>query len=466
MPPAIAALLTVSFVAILFLREATEKSKASGALWLPVLWLAVTGSRFVSQWMSLGHETIDSGMEGSPVDAIYFSILILAGAAVLARRPVVMSVLLRNNAWLSAFLIYGCLAILWSDFPFVAFKRWIKTLGHPIMALIILTDPDPANALRTVLKRCAYLLFPCSVLFIKYFPEFGRSFDPYTGAPVNRGIGLTKNDLGYLCWVFGLFFFWNVLTRNRIDNPRARRVELVLSVGFLGMIGWLLDKAESATSIVALALGTGTIVLLRSGIVSRRLVGTFFVVILGAGIATELTFGVYAHLIEALGRDPTLTDRTHVWTDAIALQDNPIFGLGFESFWLGTRVEVLWAKWWWRPIQAHNGYIETYLNLGGVGVFLLFGLLVSTFRKITRQLADNFDFACLRLAFLVAILAFNFTEAGFKAVHLVWTMFYIIAIDYPARSQTSERRVSAKAINTASLRGGAGLRPARGRGFW
>jgi len=464
MPPSLAALMTVAFVSFLFLREAMGKSKVSGALWLPVLWLAITGSRFVSQWMGTGHYSIDSYMEGSPIDAIYFSILILAGAAVLARRPVSVAAIVRNNGWLVAFFIYSFLAILWSDFPFIALKRWIKTVGHPIMALIILTDPDPINAFRTVMKRCAYLLFPFSVLFIKYFPEYGRGFDPYTGAPINSGVALTKNDLGYLCWVFGLFFLWSLLTRTRIENKAARRVEVVLSVGFVGMIAWLLKTADSATAIVAFTLGAGTMLLLHSGIVGRRSVGIFVIVALAVGGAAELTFGVYGRVIGALGRDPTLTDRTLVWADALALQVNPLLGMGFESFWLGPRLEVLWEKWWWHPNQAHNGYVETYLNLGTIGAVLLLGMLVSTFRKITRQLRGNFDVACLRLAFLFAILAFNFTEAGFKAVHLIWTMFYIIAIDYPPRRQTSEPRIPEMPSNPASIRGRAGSRLAATQG--
>lgn len=459
MPPLLAALLTVVFVALLFLREAMGERKVSGALWLPVFWLAITGSRFVSQWMGTGHEGIDSYMEGSPLDAIYFSILILAGAVVLVRRPIVVSTIVRNNGWLVAFFIYSFLAILWSDFPFIAFKRWVKTLGHPIMALIILTDPDPVNAFRTVMKRCAYLLFPFSVLFIKYFPEYGRGFDPFTGAPINSGVALTKNDLGYLCWVFGLFFLWSLLNRNRIENKAARRVETAISVGFLGMILWLLKIANSATAVVAFILGGGTILLLRAGVVRRRSVGTFVIVALVVGIALELTFGLYGQVAGALGRDPTLTDRTYIWADAVALQVNPLLGMGFESFWLEPRLEVLWAKWWWHPNQAHNGYIETYLNLGGIGIFLLFGLLVSTFRKITRQLTGDFDFACLRLAFFFAILAFNFTEAGFKAVHLVWTMFYVIAIDYPATTRTSRPKTPEMPLVPVESRWRASARP-------
>jgi hypothetical protein len=50
----------------------------------------------------------------------------------------------------------------------------------------------------------------------------------------------------------------------------------------------------------------------------------------------------------------------------------------------------------------------------------------------------DFDFARLRLGFLFAILFYNYTEAAFKAVHLVWTIFHIIAIDYPKRSTPSK----------------------------
>ncbi len=364
---------------------------------------------------------------------------------VLVGRHVVIGELVRNNRWLVAFFLYGLASILWSDFPFIAFKRWIKTLGHPVMALIILTDPDPANALRTVMKRCAYLLLPFSVLFIKYFPQYGRGFDAFTGEAVNVGVGLSKNDLGYLCMVFGLFFFWNLLTTRGAKDRRVRQGEVVLSIGFLCMIGWLLKMADSATSFFTLVLGVVAMIVLGLGFVNKRLIGTYVIVGIFVAVGAELSFGVYAEVVGLLGRDATLTDRTEVWADALALQDSPILGLGFESFWLGPRLQTLWAKWWWKPIQAHNGYIETYLSLGAVGVFLLLGLIVSTFRKISNQLLTNFDFARLRLAFLFAIIAFNYTEAAFNGVHLVWTVFYIIALDYPKRGlqgRTSYRTTS------------------------
>jgi len=429
MPPVLATWLTLVGVVLLLRHETRTAQARSPALWIPVLWLGITGSRFVSQWMELGSPASDSG-DGSPIDALYFGLLIVAAWAVLARRRVSLLEVIRANRWLFAMFLFGVVSITWSEFPFIAFKRLIKTLGHPLIALIILTDPDPAAALRTVLKRCAYILMPISVLFIKYLPQYGRGFDNWTGAAVNNGIGLNKNGLGYICMTIGIFYAWNVLTALRLVDRAERRREIGLSIILLWMTIWLLDVSNSATSLMTMTFGIFIMILLGWPFVSKRF-GMFTIVVTLAALGLESTFDIYAKTLEWLGRDATLTDRTAVWADALALQDRPLLGMGFESFWMGSRLDVLWAKWWWQPNQAHNGYIETYLNFGYVGVALLGAVLLSTFRKSTDMLLSDPLFARLRLAFWFAIVFFNYTEAAFKGVHFIWTIFYLIAMDYP-----------------------------------
>lgn len=96
------------------------------------------------------------------------------------------------------------------------------------MALIIITDPNPQDALRIVMKRCAFLMMPLSVLFIKYYPEYGRYFDQWTGQAYNSGVTLNKNELGYGCMLFGIFFFWNFLAALRIENWRKKLMKFFL----------------------------------------------------------------------------------------------------------------------------------------------------------------------------------------------------------------------------------------------
>lgn len=64
------------------------------------------------------------------------------------------------------------------------------------MALIILTEPDAKEAMVTLMKRCAYIVVPVSILFIKYYPCLGREFDPWLGRGIWTGSRQAKTYLG------------------------------------------------------------------------------------------------------------------------------------------------------------------------------------------------------------------------------------------------------------------------------
>ena len=87
-------------------------------------------------------------------------------------------------------------------------------------------------------------------------------------------------------------------------------------------------------------------------------------------------------MAEAVGKDPTLTDRTKIWAFVLGMHTNPLVGTGYQSFWLGPRLEYFWQNSGLGHLnEAHNGYLEVYLELGLIGVSLLIGFL---FRAIGR----------------------------------------------------------------------------------
>ena len=296
LPPIIASWLTVAFVVFLYRRDIRERPNVTGALWIPLLWFLLMTTRAVSEWLNTfglhaGAVTVE---EGSPLDAGVYFVLIAAGLYVLHQRQASLSEIIRNNQWLTIFLLYCFVSIVWSDFPFVAFKRWIKVLGHPIMALIILTEPDPWEALTRLMKRCAYIVVPVSILFIKYYPQFGRGFDHWTGAAVNTGITTNKNALGCDCLILGFFFFWHLLQTWPRERGRPRRNELLLTGGFLMAIWWLLSMAHSSTSLVSLFVGMLIVVILGLRFVNKRFIGTYMIAAMVIYVVAEATFGIYA----------------------------------------------------------------------------------------------------------------------------------------------------------------------------
>src|SRR5262249_3971471 len=159
MPPTIALFLTTAFVVFLAWRDFRERPQVTAALWIPVIWMLITASRPVSSWLGVGGAMYDTPAdlaEGSPLDRIIFIVLGLAAFVVIFRRGISWSAVLPRNLWLTVFLAYCGVSIMWSDFPVAAFKRWIKLLGLPMMVLILATEPDPREAIVRLMKRSAY----------------------------------------------------------------------------------------------------------------------------------------------------------------------------------------------------------------------------------------------------------------------------------------------------------------------
>jgi exopolysaccharide production protein ExoQ len=434
MPPRLASFLTLGLMFYLFRRDIREQKNVTKAIWIPTLWLLIITTRAVTTWLSMfGLGSGGSSLEeGSTVDALVYFGLIAAGLRVLVKRRVSLAAVLSNNRMLAVYLIFCFIAVVWSDFPFVALKRWIKDLGHPIMVLILLTEASFEEALATLLKRCAFVIVPVSILFVKYYPEWGRGFNEWNGQAYNTGITENKNCLGWDCLILAFFFAWHLLMTLRREKGKARRNELLLSLAFIGMIWWLFSIADSKTPLVSLFLALAILLLTGARWVNKQLIGLY---ILGAAvilIAADQTFGLYDETLQVLGRNASLTDRAPLWAELRKWGDqNPVLGTGYESFWLGKRREKIWEIVGWNPSESHNGYLETYLNMGGLGLLLLLCLVFVIYRKSKTALLGDFWFGRFRFAFLFAILIYNWTEASLYGLHPVYFMFFVIGLEYP-----------------------------------
>jgi exopolysaccharide production protein ExoQ len=428
-----AAFACIAFVVYLFRADARENPDASPALWIPLTWMFLAGSRYVSAWLNLGGTgSAGSYDEGSPIDAAVFFVLLVAGLVVLARRSLQWGSVFWHNKLLVAYLLFCLVSVLWSDAPFVGFRRWVKDLGNPIMALVILTAPRPLESLCIVLRRFAYLTLPLSLLFVRYYPEMGRSFH-VDGTPMFTGVGTQKNALGNMCLVAGIYFAWQVVVdrANFLAWSRARRWRLWV---LFSMLAWLLDMSNSMTSTVTLVAIVAILLVSRLGFINQsptQLVGLLAVTSLVLG-TLQATFDIKRSLLELLDRRPDLTNRTDLWTILFDFSDSPLLGEGFMSFWTGERMEIVWGLLGTPVLQAHSGYIEQYLNLGYVGVIFIVLLLAAGLLGARSLARTDAPFAHLRLCFVVTATLYNYTEAAFYGVNNIWVLLLCGVIMVPA----------------------------------
>ena len=140
-------------------------------------------------------------------------------------------------------------------------------------------------------------------------------------------------------------------------------------------------------------------------------------------------FGGGASAAQALGRDPTFSGRTVIWSTLIRLAPNAVVGAGFESFWLNrSAIEKLATATGGQVLnEAHNGYLEVYLELGWVGVGLIAVILIDGYRRSVAVFRRDPRWGGLLIAYVVSATVYNLTEAGFRMMDPIW-IFLLLAI--------------------------------------
>jgi O-antigen ligase len=296
------------------------------------------------------------------------------------------------------------------------------------MVAVILTDRDPVEAIKTLIRRCTFVLVPLSVLVVKYYPAIGRATHRYSDETSYNGVAVGSNGLATTCFICALLVVWSLIRKGSLTN----KTDFGINALMLVMIVWLMQKADGATSLAALLMGAALLLMLRLDVFGRQVlsVGRNFGMVLI--VMAPIVVINYSWLIDIagllFGRSETLWGRLEVWRRAIRLVTNPFVGMGYNSFWQGDRLEAMWSVYWWRPTQAHNGYVETYLNLGLVGVMLLAAVIFTACRKAARTgLPDELQY--LKLAYLLPIVFYNLNEAAFRGLHVAWFTFLLFSIE-------------------------------------
>jgi len=368
----IATVLCILGIAGLFVLDRDRERRTSRMLWVPLIYLLIIASRGVSSWMGIApppDELYGDAIYSSPIDeAVILVLLALGLMTVIARRRKV-GILLRRNGPILLFYSFSALSILWSDTPYFTLKHWTKAVADLVMVLIVWTDINPLTAAKRLLTRAGFILIPLSILFSKYYPIFGREYNK-DWETVYRGVANSKNWLGIDCMIFGLTSLWCLLDAYGERKGTSRTRRLIAHGAILTFVAVLFIMAYSATALSCLALASTVMVVVFRRRPRANTAKVHLAVATALGCAL-LPFFVLPSLAKDLGKDTTFSGRTKIWHVLPQFVDNPWLGAGYETFLSGPRMIELKAIIDKTFQEAHEGYLEVWLNLGWIGASLL-----------------------------------------------------------------------------------------------
>jgi exopolysaccharide production protein ExoQ len=392
-----------SFVALLV--ENRRSREISKAMLLPIVWFVLSVSKPIDFWLNptLMQQSTADYTEGSMHTRIVLTALIVCGLLVLATRTIDWSSFFLRNRFFCVLLAFMLVSIAWSDFKYIALKRYIRLFGDLVMVMIVMTEKEPVQAVKKMVMNSAYLLIPLSIVLAKYFPLYGREYNWDGSTIMWAGVASQKNGLGIFCALATLTLISSVKgSQAHAGKERARQFFrfLLLLLAVYTLVGGG-ESYPSATAMIVVPIGlivyflllkTGNTSLGRSKF-NAILVFVVAFVLLGSSLQT--------FFLGLIGRDPTLTGRDVIWSGLIEIgMEHPVLGVGFGSFWM-------------RPLfgvnQAHNGYIEIFLQIGVFGIVLTALFLMEAYRNAWS--GDTSETA-FRIMILIVVLVQNYSEAS------------------------------------------------------
>jgi exopolysaccharide production protein ExoQ len=319
-----------------------------------------------------------------------------------------------------------CVSLLWSDAYSTSAKGIFLLLRASAFSLYFATRFSLRQQFR-LLAWCLGISIIGSFLLAAVLPNYAiMGSDPGLA-----GDG-TQESIHAGSWK-GVFGHKNVLSRYMVLSAiifllsliYTRRYKLVMWAGLASSIV-LVALSTSRTGLAVLA-SLVFLIPLYSRLKFKSIASSIFpilLVLIGGSTVIFLVSNTEM-LLGALGRDVTLTGRTELWTASWeqAMQ-RPILGYGYGSFWKTILAYEVWTKVGWATPHSHNGYIDTLIDLGFVGLFLaIANSVVVAFYSLKFLKRGKMLEGIWILLFLTFLLFYNFTESSFFRQTFLWLVY-------------------------------------------
>ncbi|MFP4520453.1 MAG: O-antigen ligase family protein [Oceanicaulis sp.] len=354
--------------------------------------------------------------DGGAVLRLVWPPVYMASLLLVAMRPVaVWRTALR--AWPVLLLAALTLAsAAWSLDPGVTLRRSLAVTMTAVFGLWLAARFGWRDLVRLIALMFAVLAagsFTAGALF----PGFGVMADVHVGAW--KGLWWEKNTLGAM-------MAWASLAFCAAAAAAPSHAERRLWFACLALAILLVLLSTSKTALLATVIcvgGPAGVALARRGFGFAA--AALFALALGvAALAGVLLVGPGV-ILEALGRDATLTGRTEIWavlTGQIA--ERPLTGYGYGVFWDVEQGPAFWVRQEtaWPVPTAHNAWLETALAIGVPGTLFALAFVLTGLARAAARLFGGLS-TYWALPFVTSWLVVSLSESNLLEQNgLVWLL--------------------------------------------
>lgn len=394
------------------------------ALLIPLVFFAARGSFSIQ---SMGYNHPQSAAYGLSPDAgqgsvLHSAELILAygitAVLAVANFEAVANACL-NNLLLLALPAWAICSTLWSNDPTRTIAFSVLAMVMTVFGLYLGTRFTPRQQMQLFLLT-GLLTTAASVLLIAVLPAAGVDYKNSTVGL--QGIYPSKNicaavTAGFLTTAF-LYKFKGK------GGPMKRLAYVVLLIA-------LIIGSTARTGWIVTLLVVGFIALMRfmrSVRPIERITLAWFLPALTA-VGTWFVYSNQAEIAVALGKDPTFSGRTNIWSVMfLAIVERPFLGFGYDAFFIvgsGELHRLSLAAGDASLSNAENGILQMWLEIGLVGlVILAFILIRSCKHAIQCFRSDTPDYAIWYMSILfITLLALVDGDKFMYPNAIEWVMF-------------------------------------------
>jgi len=340
--------------------------------------------------------------------------------------------------WLVAYLSLAGASILWAFKPAFSF---IKFATETMLLISIILPAMLAVRTADIIRGVFFCFVFGSILnAVLILGGYSTELMANTDDAGYSGYLTDKNSLGQ----FAAFAI--LLSLYEIFHPGWRRaLGLIVVVTstyliFAGHSKGALGCAILAAILATLVLFIGKKMRVSPPIVLLPLLISYFVLSHMVGnLVNRISWYIYGNY--------TLSARTDIWNFVnFEIAKRPLLGWGYRSFWLvgpDSRALVEAGGWIRKMTEAHNGYLDTILDTGHIGLVLFLVFIFTTLHAIGRVADRNPTRAWLLLSIALFIILLNFIESGWMRGGAFWLMFVIVVAEAGRYWQTFDRGLGA-----------------------